>query len=166
MQRIRIDYGRLLMSLSLLLACLCCNSTSTQAQSLEGCVMLNDSTPAAYATIYVPALGLGTITDQDGRYLLDEIPLGTHSVEYSYLGYRTARRDLIIDKAGRMAHDERLEEQPIELTMYTSPQTAKTPLFIYCAKWQRKRPSTGNVWPVITHRSRIRSMLRISTSCL
>lgn len=131
MQRKRIDYGRLLMSLSLLLACLCCNSMSTQAQSLEGCVMLNDSTPAAYATIYVPALGLGTITDQDGRYLLDEIPLGTHSVEYSYLGYRTARRDLIIDKAGRMAHDERLEEQPIALSdVYITPNGEDPAIYI------------------------------------
>lgn len=131
MQRKRFDYGRLLMSLSLLLACLCCNSTSTQAQSLEGCVMLNDSTPAAYATIYVPALGLGTITDQDGRYLLDEIPLGTHSVEYSYLGYRTARRDLIIDKAGRMAHDERLEEQPIALSdVYITPNGEDPAIYI------------------------------------
>lgn len=131
MQRIRIDYGRLLMSLGLLLACLCCNSSNTQAQSLEGCVMLNDSTPAAYATIYVPALGLGTITDQDGRYLLDEIPLGTHSVEYSYLGYRTARRDLIIDKAGRMAHDEHLEEQPIALSdVYITPNGEDPAIYI------------------------------------
>ena len=119
------------MSLGLLLACLCCNSSNTQAQSLEGCVMLNDSTPAAYATIYVPALGLGTITDQDGRYLLDEIPLGTHSVEYSYLGYRTARRDLIIDKAGRMAHDEHLEEQPIALSdVYITPNGEDPAIYI------------------------------------
>lgn len=92
------------------------------SQSLEGSVMLNDTTPATFATIYIPELRIGTITDQNGRYLLDEIPLGTYDVEYSHLGYRTVKRKMHIDKAKRLAHDERLEEQPIQLTdVYITP---------------------------------------------
>lgn len=130
MQPKRSDLSSFLISVFLLLGCLF-TGTIARAQSLEGCVTLNESTPAAYATIYLPALGLGTITDQDGRYLIDELPLGTHTVEYSFLGYRTAKRNLIIDKAGRMAHDERLEEQPITLSdVYITPNGEDPAIYI------------------------------------
>ena len=69
MQLKRSDFCSFFISVFLLLGCLF-TGTIARAQSLEGCVTLNDSTPAAYATIYLPALGLGTITDQDGRYLI------------------------------------------------------------------------------------------------
>lgn len=91
-------------------------SLYAQAQSLEGCVMLNDSTPAAFATIYLPEQGIGTTTDAEGRYLLEGINLGTVPVEYSYLGYQTINRKLVIDTAKRYAHDERMEEQVIRLS--------------------------------------------------
>lgn len=116
---------------------LCCLLLAMQAcimlraQSLEGCVILNDTTPAAYATIYLPKLGIGTITDHDGRYLIADLPLGTHEVEYSHLGYRTVKRNLIIDREKRMAHDERLEEQPIKLNdVYVTPNGEDPAIYI------------------------------------
>lgn len=106
------------------------NQTIALAQSLEGRVMLNDTLPAVNATIFLPEVGIGTITDQDGRYLLVEIPRGTQVVEYSYLGYKPVRRKLVIND-GRMAHDEQLQEQPIELaTVYMTPNGEDPALYI------------------------------------
>ncbi len=64
----------LLILLATLLACLT-GATTLRAQTLEGQVVLGETGPAAYATIYVPSTGMGTVTDQDGRYLLD-VPRG------------------------------------------------------------------------------------------
>ena len=90
--------------------------TSVKAQEVEGCVWLNDTLPASFATIYCPALGIGTTTDVDGRYLLSELPKGEVVLEYAYLGYTTRRVKLTLPEANhRYAHDERLVEQPIKL---------------------------------------------------
>lgn len=56
--------------------------------NIEGVVMLNDSTPAVFATVYVPNLEMGTITDWEGHYLLEGMPLQQEiKIEFSHVGY-------------------------------------------------------------------------------
>lgn len=133
----------LLILLATLLACLT-GATSLRAQTLEGQVVLGETGPAAYATIYVPSTGMGTVTDQDGRYLLD-VPRGQAEVEYSFLGYRTVKRQMVFNEVKRYAHDERLEEQPLNLNdVYVTPTGEDPALYILRkvaekAKANRKR---------------------------
>jgi iron complex outermembrane receptor protein len=42
------------------------------------------------ATIYLPELRLGTVTNLDGAYKLENIPNGTFKVQISFIGYETA----------------------------------------------------------------------------
>lgn len=99
--------------------------------SVEGCVMLNDSVPAAYATIYVPATGQGCTTDLDGRYVLDDLATGNVVVEYSYLGYASERQTLMLPEGKRYAHDVRLKEQPIALgDVYVTPSGEDPAVYI------------------------------------
>lgn len=101
------------------------------SQTLEGHVMLGDSLPAPFATVYVPATGLGTVTDQDGYYWLDGLPKGQTEVEFSYLGYRTVKRKLLLPEAKKYAYDEHLAEQPIALSdIYVTPNGEDPALYI------------------------------------
>src|SRR5262245_45266942 len=44
------------------------------------------------ARVEVPALGLATLTDNTGRYVLAGVPAGAHEVVVSYLGLDPIRR--------------------------------------------------------------------------
>jgi len=91
---------------------------------IQGRVYLNDTLPAAYATLFLPDYGIGTITDEEGNYTLDGVPVGASiAFEYSYVGYQTATVKLALPLANhRYAHDEHLHEQAIVLNeVYLTP---------------------------------------------
>ena len=59
---------RLRYLLTLLTLMLCTLTLQAQQTThLEGRVMLNDTLPAAYATLYLPQYGMGTVTDEQGH---------------------------------------------------------------------------------------------------
>lgn len=74
--------------------------------------MLNDTLPAAYATLYLPQYGMGTVTDEQGHYQLDNIPVSTSvTLEYAFLGYKTEQVKVDLSQPNhRYAHDQRLTE--------------------------------------------------------
>lgn len=95
-----------------------------QTTHLEGRVFLNDTLPAAYATLYLPQHGIGTVTDEQGRYQLDNIPVGASIVlEYAFLGYKTEQIKVNLSEPNhRYAHDHRMQEQAILLDeVYMTP---------------------------------------------
>lgn len=111
----------LLSNVLLALALVSCLSGSLQAQTLGGRVMLNDTVPAAYATIYIPVTRQGTVTDSEGHYLVD-LPSGKVEVEFSFMGYRTEKHQLEVDASKSYSHDVNLEEQPLNLNdVYVTP---------------------------------------------
>jgi hypothetical protein len=56
-------------------------------QVLSGTVRATDGTALPGATVAVPAQGLGTATDDEGRYRL-ELPVGPQDVTVSFVGYQ------------------------------------------------------------------------------
>ena len=55
--------------------------------------------PLPFANILVKGTTIGTTTDFDGNYIL-KLPAGAHKIEFSFLGYKTITKDIII-KAGQ-----------------------------------------------------------------
>ena len=53
------------------------------AQTLQGVILLNDSTPCPYATVYIASANRGIAANEKGEYMLDELPAGSLKVEYS-----------------------------------------------------------------------------------
>lgn len=111
---------------SMLLVCvlLAYAASAQQTTHLQGRVYLNDTLPAAYATLYLPQYGIGTVTDDQGNYQMDDIPVGPSVLlEYSYLGYATERVKVALTEPNhRYAHDQRLREQAIQLgEVYLTP---------------------------------------------
>ncbi len=62
-------------------------NSSQNYVSITGKVMgdANDVLPGA--SVFIKDLNIGATTDWDGYFTLDRIPLGTHTVEISYLGF-------------------------------------------------------------------------------
>lgn len=52
--------------------------------------------PLAFATVYLPALGVGTTTNEEGVFSLEAVPLGDEEVIVSYMGYDPKARTLTI----------------------------------------------------------------------
>ncbi|MEX2584499.1 MAG: carboxypeptidase-like regulatory domain-containing protein, partial [Gemmatimonadota bacterium] len=44
--------------------------------------------PLASAQVSIPALGTGALTQQNGRFILINVPAGTHQVTVQRIGYR------------------------------------------------------------------------------
>ncbi len=52
--------------------------------------------PLATATVSIPALGIGVLTNRDGQFLLVNVPAGTHVLEASLIGYTTASTSVTV----------------------------------------------------------------------
>lgn len=48
------------------------------------------------ATVMLPELEIGSATDLDGHYQMNNVPTGTHQVRFSYVGYRTVNTTVTI----------------------------------------------------------------------
>ncbi len=64
------------------------------------------------ATVYIPDLKLGVITDNDGNYKFNNLPSGTYLVEVHYVGFRTFTKTITI--SGPVTQDFALSDQYIE----------------------------------------------------
>lgn len=105
---------------------------STPTTTLQGRIMHNDTVPAAYATLYLPELGSGCVSDETGYYFLSDIPVGNVQAEYSSLGYATQKIRLEMPEANHpYAYDVRLEEQPVVLSeVYFTPNNEDPATYI------------------------------------
>jgi iron complex outermembrane recepter protein len=68
----------------------------TYAQpSLKGKITDQDSIPLEGATITIPEINKGTVSDKNGNYELQNLPNGKIMVQYSFIGYSTKIETLI-----------------------------------------------------------------------
>jgi len=104
-----------------------------QTTQLQGRVYLNDNVPAAYATLYLPQYGIGTVTDDKGNYWMDNIPVSSSvTLEYAFLGYKTTQVKLALTQPNhKYAHDQHLEEDAIMLEeVYLTPNGEDPAVYI------------------------------------
>ncbi len=103
-----------------------------KAQNLTGKIVLNGQTPAQFATVYIPSLGIGTITDTQGQYYLSEVPSKDVMVEISYIGYTTHRAQLDTLVSGNTLRTISLNEHPIALNeVFVTPNGEDPVTYIF-----------------------------------
>lgn len=71
----------------------------------------NESLPSA--TIYIPALEIGTVTDQDGKYGLKISSKGQFEVSISYIGYKTVKKTITILGNEHLTINAKLQENDL-----------------------------------------------------
>lgn len=126
MKRIALFISFCLLSLSAMLA-----------QSLSGTVSLAGNDDNALATIRIEDLGIGTTSKLDGSYLFADIPVGTHVVEFSYVGYKPVRKTVTVVSGETTLLDVEMEEETITLSeVLITPDGTDPVQYILNKVWQ------------------------------
>jgi hypothetical protein len=88
--------------------------------------------PLIGATIQVLDLSgsVGDVTDVDGNYSLEKIPVGRHSIQCSYIGYETKVAMLLLNSAkeGNLNFTLSVQSQGLQVIEVKNPVNALNPL--------------------------------------
>jgi len=102
---------------------------TVQAQSnrgtVTGTVTDTDGDPLPGVQVIDPALQRGTTTDAEGQYRIDKLPLGNHTLEFRFVGYQTAVRELTLEAGETATVDVSLKTQVLETEGVTVTGTAR-----------------------------------------
>ncbi len=71
--------------------------------------------PLPYATVVLPELGRGDLTDLYGRFAVSDLPTGPVRIRISYVGYRTVSREIALREAADRGPDILLPPTPVTL---------------------------------------------------
>lgn len=71
--------------------------------------------PLSSSSVSIPGTGLGMLTNAEGRYLLQNVPAGTHQVEVTSLGYSTATVEITVTAGQTTVSDITLALDPLSL---------------------------------------------------
>jgi len=100
----------LLLAIVLLLALV-----STQAGGIKGKIIDSNNSPLPGASVKVSGTQQGAIADDQGIYEIKNLKAGTYTLSVSYLGYKTAEKELTIDDKENLEVNFSLEEKPAEI---------------------------------------------------
>jgi len=104
---------------------------------LTGRVVDDSGEPLAYVNIYLLGTTTGTTSNLDGYYKLD-VPQGSSTIVYQYLGYKTHER-LIANTAGTVLDDVVLQNQVYTLDQVVIAADAEDPAYAIIRKAKEKR---------------------------
>jgi len=132
----------------LLLAALLVSVLPMQAQSGSGRLTGTVSNAATGdllegVRVGVPALDRTALTDNTGRYLLGDLPAGTHAVVVSYTGLDSLRQEVTVMAGGTATRDFSLTSQIYQLEAFTVAGEREGGAAAITA--QRNAPNTKNV---------------------
>lgn len=85
--------------------------------TLRGQVLdLDTGRPVPSANVSVEGLNIGAATDMDGHFRILTVPIGTHNIRISCLGYRTLiKPDVFVSSGDKSSLVVHLEPSPIEM---------------------------------------------------
>ncbi|MEM1336091.1 MAG: carboxypeptidase-like regulatory domain-containing protein, partial [Bacteroidota bacterium] len=107
--------GRLT-SLAALMLILYTNSLQSQEIfSIAGKVVNQRGQPLPFATVMIESLGIGTVSDDNGNYLLEGIKNGRYKLTVNVLGFGEKNRTVTVQNADLTRVDFRLEEETKDL---------------------------------------------------
>ncbi len=71
--------------------------------------------PIPAVQVFIAALDVNGLTQQNGRYLIQNVPAGTHTVSVARIGYRTADQQITIGGGQTVEQNFGLTEQALQL---------------------------------------------------
>lgn len=71
--------------------------TSIHAQTrIAGTITDKEGKPLPGATVFLPEQNKGTVSDNDGHYIITSLPSGNTKIQYSFLGYNTEVKEVTL----------------------------------------------------------------------
>ena len=71
--------------------------------------------PVAAAQVFISALDVGGLTQQNGRYLMQNIPAGTHTLSVTRIGYRTEEAQISVGGGQTVEQNFAMAEEALAL---------------------------------------------------
>ncbi len=71
--------------------------------------------PLAAVQVFISALDLGGLTQQNGRYLLQNVPAGTHTLTVARIGYRTVEAQVSVGGGQTVEQNFGMTEEALQL---------------------------------------------------
>ena len=71
--------------------------------------------PIAGAQVAIPELNIGILANNVGRYLLQNVPAGTHTMQVRYIGYTATTAEVTVTADGALVQDFGLRSEAISL---------------------------------------------------
>lgn len=91
-------------------------SAQDQLGTVVGTVTAEDTgQPLAGTNVLVVGTGLGALSNQNGSFLIRQVPPGTHELEFSYLSYSTRRIEFTVAPGERVTVNAELILDPLSL---------------------------------------------------
>ena len=89
---------------------------NVDAQQLTGRVTDQQTgSPLAAVQVFIAGSGLGALTQQNGRYLLLNVPAGTHTLTAERIGYRSVTQQVTVGAGETVVQDFALSEEALGL---------------------------------------------------
>ena len=82
---------------------------------IAGIVENTDGTTLPGAQVAIKDLQIGSVTGPEGKYTLESVPAGEHTVEASFVGYRTKSKQVTLTSGETTSIDFTLQESAINL---------------------------------------------------
>src|SRR5690554_5260296 len=98
-----------------LLALFILGITAQSQNTLRGTVTSEKSNEPILATVYIPKLERGTVTDFDGNFEITNLPDGNYSIVYSALGFGTLSKRIHFQDAQIVVEDISLADSAVEM---------------------------------------------------
>ena len=86
---------------------------------VKGVIKLSNRQPAAYAVVFIEEIQKYTTTDEQGKYVLNEIPFGEHSLQVSTMGAEPLKIQIKVYKAEVIVPIGLKENKAIDLSEVT-----------------------------------------------
>ena len=83
---------------SLLLIFACQFTFSQNINTLQGNVQTANNEPIPYASVYIQELQLGTIADEDGFFILNNVPYGQWEISATAVGFKKFTKIITVDE--------------------------------------------------------------------
>lgn len=103
-------------------------NTTELTQTIRGVVRDNDSEELLQsAMVKLEGTSIGVTTDEEGTFVLSQVPIGRHTVSVNYLGYETSIiKEILVGSAKEVYLEVGLVQKPIELQgLVVRPQINK-----------------------------------------
>lgn len=100
-------------------------SAQSDRATVTGTVTDEEGEPLPGVQIADPSLQRGTTSAPDGTYTLDGLPPGSHAIEFRFVGYQTAVREVSLEAGETVTLDVSLRTQVLETDGITVTGTAR-----------------------------------------
>ncbi|WP_066223216.1 TonB-dependent receptor [Formosa haliotis] len=143
-----------------------CSIVSVYAQE-NGAVLghiTSEGAPLAYVNVYLENTSIGTTTNEDGQFKIENIPYGTHTIVASFTGFKTKRQTINLNKPSisvlfDLNENESLDEIVVSGTLKpVSRKDSPVPVEVYSPAFLKKNP-TPNIFDALQNVNGVRPQL-------